>query len=223
MNSATMTDAPPRHPGGAVLLRASRARSWNAARLVHTLSWINLAAVVIALLLICVVSERWWLSALLTYLPRQLYALPALVLLPASLLLCRRVAWINAFAALLVVGPIMGLTMPVGSPAATAAARPLRIVSGNLQQGQGSLRKLLREIEVYRPDILIFQEAAQGTEPLEEVFADWERVHLQSFLVVSRYPLRVVDHCRAKAFGAGRRSWWKSTPRPARSSSVTCI
>lgn len=202
MSLAPPTSVPRAAPvriAGPVVLRPAPTQTCRVSGWVKTFTWCNLAAVALAFLLLCVVSERWWFSAVLSYLPRQLYALPSIVLLPASLVTSRRIAWVNAVALLVVVGPIMGLTMPVGT-ASEATAEPLRIASGNLQQGQGSLRKLLLEIEAFEPDVMIFQEAAQGTEPFLETYAGWEAVHLQSFLILSRYPLRVVDHCRSPAF-----------------------
>jgi hypothetical protein len=44
------------------LARISRVVAW--------LSWLNLIAVSGLFVLLCVVSERWWVSAALTYLPR---------------------------------------------------------------------------------------------------------------------------------------------------------
>lgn len=168
---------------------------------VRTFAWLNLAAVVSLLVLICGVSERWWLSALLTYLPRQPYAIPALLLLPATLLTCPKLAWTQLVAIVLVLGPLMGPTAPAAASGVPGHGRhALRIVSGNLQEGRGSMRKLMAEIEPFRPDIVVFQEAAQGCEPLLQMFADWECVHLNSYFIGSRYPLRVVDHCRAKPF-----------------------
>ncbi|MEZ6064831.1 MAG: endonuclease/exonuclease/phosphatase family protein [Planctomycetaceae bacterium] len=166
------------------------------------LSWINLALVVVAMLLICFVSEQWWLSGVLTYLPRAPLAFPAIVLLAASLLTRPKLAWIQLMSIALVAVPIMGLTLPIGTavPAPAAGRTPLRIISGNLQEGQPSLIRAIDEINRFEPDIIVLQETARGCEDLDTEFASWDRVHLGPFFVASRYPVRVVDHCRAKAF-----------------------
>lgn len=183
------------------MLAPSQRRSPRAAAWVRTLAWLNLAAVTLAVVLICGVSERWWLSALLTYLPRLPYALPALLLLPATLVTCPSAAWTQLVALVLVLGPLMGPTLPSQAATAPDAGRHvLKVVSGNLQEGRGSLRKLIAEIEPFQPDVVVFQEAAHGCETLFQLFDGWEIAHLNSYYVASRYPLRVVDHCRVKAF-----------------------
>jgi endonuclease/exonuclease/phosphatase family metal-dependent hydrolase len=165
------------------------------------LSWANLAAVGLVMLLLCFLSERWWLSALLTYLPRAPYAFPALLLLVASLVWRRGSAWVNGLSLLLVLGPIMGFTTPVASsPAPSPGRTTLRIVSANAQEGRGSLLRLLHEIEQFQPDIVALQETSRGCESLAEHFADWHVVHLRAYFVASKYPVRVVDHCKAEAF-----------------------
>lgn len=174
-----------------------RSAFWIAA-----LSWGNFAGVLLVMLLLCLVSERWWLSALLTYLPRQLYALPAAILLPGALIVCRRAWWQNVLSLLIVLGPVMGFSMPTSSPPATAATgrTPLRIVSGNVQEGSGSLIRLMQEIERFEPNLVVLQETIRGCDELHETFSDWRRVHVGSYFVASKFPLRVVDHCRSRAF-----------------------
>lgn len=176
-------------------------RRWSVRTVLAWCGWINLAAVALVLVLICYVSERWWASALLTYLPRSLWGGPSIVLLPAALWLAPRTAWLHLLSLVLVAGPIMGLSIPTESPPIVAAGRtPLRIVSGNIQEGAGDIHRLIDEVTRFRPDIVALQETARGTGPLHEAFADWRRVHLGEFFVASRFPLRVVDHCRPAAF-----------------------
>jgi endonuclease/exonuclease/phosphatase (EEP) superfamily protein YafD len=199
--TAMPTQMSPRSRRAAMVQLPSRRRTRDAVWWVRTLAWLNLAAVVAVVVLICGVSERWWLSALLTYLPRQPYAVPALLLLPATLIVCPKLAWTQLVALVLVLGPLMGPTVPSDAVSAPVAGRrKLRIVSGNLQEGRGSVRKLMAEIEPFQPDVVVFQEAADGCEALLQMFDGWQVVHLDSYFIGSRYPLRVVDHCRAKAF-----------------------
>jgi endonuclease/exonuclease/phosphatase (EEP) superfamily protein YafD len=151
--------------------------------------------------LIRLVSEEWWVTGLLTYLPRQPYALPAVVLLPVTLWRQPRMAAINVLSILIVLGPLMSPSVRfTAAPAPTAERHVLRVASGNLQEGKGDLLTLLAEIEAFRPDIVVFQEAWNGCEVMQAEFADWELAHLGPFFIGSRYPLRVVDHCRALPF-----------------------
>jgi endonuclease/exonuclease/phosphatase family metal-dependent hydrolase len=175
---------------------AGRARRWIA-----RLSWLNLAAVVLVLVLLCVVSERWWLSGVLTYLPRAPYAFPGILLTVGSLFACRNVLWVNLVSLVLVAGPIMGLSVPLGQTFDSSPARlTLRMASGNVQEGKPSLLRLVEEVRRYEPDLVCFQETARGCEALDEQFADWDRIHLGAFFVASKYPLRVIDHCKSSAF-----------------------
>ncbi len=203
---APATPAPPLRSGAAIVLRPSAETTpWtlsgrDAAWWVRTLSRLNLVAVGFICLLVCFISERWWLSGLLTYLPRQPYAIPSLLLFPVALWCCPRIAWVNAVAFVLVLGPLMGPSVPRTSTEPAPGRHVLRIASGNLQEGKGSLLKLISEIEPYQPDIVVFQEASQGCETLLNLFDGWQVAHLNSYYIGSRYPLRVVDHCRTKAF-----------------------
>jgi len=188
-------------PRGAIVLTRRGASARDFAWWVERLSWGNLAFIGVVVLLVCVVSERWWLSALLTYLPRQPYAIPALILLPLSLFVCWRVSWVNLAALVLVAGPLMGLSLPLEEPAVVGPGRTrVKVASGNLQNGKGILRKLREELRQFDPDIVVFQEAAQGCDELLADYSGWESAHLISYFVASRYPLRVVDPCKVKAF-----------------------
>ncbi|MFV0443585.1 MAG: endonuclease/exonuclease/phosphatase family protein [Planctomycetaceae bacterium] len=198
--SASALNQQPRSTGAIVLPRRS---VWQrgVGAWVSVLSWANLAAVGLVLFLLCIVSERWWFSAVLGYLPRQLYLVPAAALLVLSLVNRRSAAAINAVSLLLVAGPIMGLSMPVSSPAVAAPGRlAIKIASGNMQLGKGSVRRLMGEIGRFEPDLIVLQEASQGFEPLLEKYADWQQLHLKEFLVLSRYPVRMLDHCKPQAF-----------------------
>ncbi len=167
----------------------------------NRLVWMNLAAVGIVFLLLCVVSERWWFSAVLTYLPRAPYAAPAIVLLIGTAIYNRALMWPNVLAVALVAGPVMGFNVPLGSaPAASPGSSPLRVVSANIQEGAGSPLRLIHELDRFEPDVVVLQESARGADPFVEHYSDWHTVHLGAFFVASKFPVRVVDHCRPKAF-----------------------
>lgn len=195
-------------PAGAWTLESLRQPAVAAllARWVARLTWINLTAVVGLVVLLGIISERWWLSGLLTYLPRAPYALPAGLLLVVSLVLrprpTPRLAWINGLSLALVAGPVMGLSVPtdVTTDDLVPGHTRLRIVSANVQEGRGSLLRVLHEIDRLHPDLVALQETARGCDLLEEHFRHWHMIHLREFFVASRYPLRVVDHCRTKSF-----------------------
>ncbi|MGE0378667.1 MAG: endonuclease/exonuclease/phosphatase family protein [Planctomycetaceae bacterium] len=171
-----------------------------AGRLLAVLSIGNLGGVLVLLVLICVVSERWGFSTALSYLPRAPYLLPSLLLTAAALLLRRRWIWINLFSLLLVAGPLMGFRVPWGAWMTAASGETLTVVTCNLQVGKGDLTKVAREIDRIQPDVLVLQEATHGIEALLPFFEGWSRIHLGEYLVASKYPVRLRDICRPNAF-----------------------
>jgi endonuclease/exonuclease/phosphatase family metal-dependent hydrolase len=171
------------------------------ARCVTWLTWLNLAAVIGVFVLLCVVSERWWISAVLTYLPRSPYAAPATALLLASLFVARRAAWVNALAILLVVGPIMGVTMPTRHVEAASGSPSLRVLTCNAQNGDSSLPRLIYEIDLVQADLLIFQETARGDDELDRHYTGWNTVQVGEYRVSSKSPVRFVSECVPTAFG----------------------
>ncbi|MBX3441524.1 MAG: endonuclease/exonuclease/phosphatase family protein [Planctomyces sp.] len=181
---------------------AGRSPLWRnrVSTVVSLLTWANLAGVLGLFVLLCVVSERWWFSAALTYLPRAPYAVPSLVCLAASIWLRPGILWANAVSLLLVVGPIMGLTR-FSAPASEARTPAgLRVVSCNIQNGYSSLPRLMFEIERLDPDVLALQETQRCGEELRELLADWQAVHVGEFWIGARGPVRFVAECWSDDF-----------------------
>src|SRR4029079_14558968 len=120
MSTATITTA--------VRTRASAGRSAIASSIpalwVLWLSVANLAVTGTVLLLIFVVSERWWVAAAITYLPRLPWALPSLVFGVAAIAVHPRSLWPNAIALGLVLGPLMELRVPGVMNAPSQARAP---------------------------------------------------------------------------------------------------
>lgn len=184
--------------------RLAPPRSKAAARLVWALSGLNLAAVVVVMVLVFVVSERWWVGTAVTYLPRLPWAVPA-VLFSAAALACHRPSlWVNLFSLVLVVGPLLEFRAPFIAekpPVAVAAdAAPLRIVSANTQGYQPDFAGLMQEISRYKPDIVALQEARGEHDLLDDFYPDWHRLHLDYYWVGSRYPIKLVAECATEAF-----------------------
>src|SRR5688572_10697788 len=93
------------------------------------LSVLNLAGVLLLVALVGIVSEQWWLSLALSYLPRIPWVVPSMLLVLASLLLRRRMVWLNLFSMLLVLGPVMGFRIPLSTWVGGANGKPLTVVS----------------------------------------------------------------------------------------------
>lgn len=169
-------------------------------RIVRNLTWANLGCLALIAWLIFSVSESWWVSDALLFLPRSPYALPAVILLGLSAMHARQFVWVNLLSIAIVVGPLMELQLPFSAAAAAPADQQLTIVSCNVQAFQPNFGKVLREIAQISPDVVAFQEAYGGSPLIETYFADWHIVHVGEFWVGSRYPLRHVSTCTAAAY-----------------------
>jgi endonuclease/exonuclease/phosphatase (EEP) superfamily protein YafD len=101
--------------------------------------------------------EQWWPATLNLYLPQWLWLLPALVLFFAALRIARRLAWLPLAGAAWVLGPGMGICLPLGAARGEATGR-LRVMTYNTR-GASDVAGVVREIGRARPDLLLMQEA----------------------------------------------------------------
>jgi endonuclease/exonuclease/phosphatase family metal-dependent hydrolase len=175
-----------------------------APRMVWALSGLNLAAVVGVIVLLFVVSERWWVGTAVTYLPRLPWGVPAVVLSVAAVLWHRPSLIVNVLSLCLVAGPILEVRAPFLSDHPAGVVAPdterLRIVSANTQGYKPDFASLMQEIARFRPDVVALQEA-RGEHPLlKDAFPDWYRLHVDYYWVGSRYPLKLITPCNTEAF-----------------------
>jgi endonuclease/exonuclease/phosphatase (EEP) superfamily protein YafD len=154
-------------------------------------SWAYAAVVLAALGVIRWVGEEWWVAAILLFLPRWLFLAPIPVLVLASGWARRPAHWLlQAATALVVVGPLMGFSVPFqqlfgGTPA--AGGERFRIMTFN--GGQGELRSsdLFRLIEEEHIDLICFQEQHSNPQ-LDDFFSrGWYRD--RTGYIASRYPI----------------------------------
>lgn len=178
-----------------------------AARVVWWLSLANLALVVTLVVLIEVVSENWWFSTALVYLPRSPYLMPSLILAPCAGLWLRKTdllhaILLNAMAALLVAWPLMGarLNFAPNDPAIGNPERRLCVVSCNVQAFRPEFDLVLRELTSIQPDVVVFQEAINSHPLFEPYFQDWYKAGFDEYFVASRFPVKMVANHRSEAF-----------------------
>ena len=168
------------------------------------LSWFNLAALGVLCWLLFVISEGWWVSTVLTYAPRTPFMAPALGLLVASLFWNRRSLWVNVVSLAVVLGPVMGLSVPASRMLSPAAAETsdfeLRIVSCNVQAFKPNFAKVLEEIAVIKPDVVALQEAFPLSPLLDEAFRGWHTISHDRYWVGSRFPVKLVAQCEVPIF-----------------------
>lgn len=153
----------------------------------------------IVLLSIAIAAQSlgaWWLE-LLRYLPYPLVLGPAAFAVVLSWSLSRRWRLAAATGLVLVVTVVMGLA--VGR--ADRGTHPIRLMTYNVKaylagHGPGAFDALAREVETQAPDILVMEDAFDGTAPSQRllasaptIFKDRQVYGHGQYIVVSRFPL----------------------------------
>lgn len=141
--------------------------------------------------------ERWWFSAMNLYLPQVFWLIPGVILTAICLVSVRRWTWVPLLCVGWVAGPIMGFCWSTHGSQQTTGNASLRIMTWNSKYGlHGNLahRALEYDIDEYRPDILLFQDAnglLDGT--LGRYFQKWHTYTDSQFVIASRFPLTGVE------------------------------
>lgn len=185
-------------PGPAVGQPPARAPRLSRLRLLRLLSWVSLTTILAATVVLWFVSEQTWWGTALTFLPRHAFlAMPALLLV-ASLLVYRRMIFVNLAAVLVAAFPLMGARIPLALPADDGDG--LRIVSCNVQRYEPDFDLVLREITAHQPDVVALQEALWTDERLGRTFPGWHTIQEDEYWIGSRYPLKRIGVCHSKPF-----------------------
>ncbi len=139
------------------------------------------------------VGERWWGTTVALYLPRAPFALPLLPLIVAIVWLGpRKLLWTQLLALALLLG-LMGFRV-AWPPAPTPGALHLRIASCNTNGlGLGAPR-ILKALLAYDPDIVVLQEVIPGGWPrLRELVPGYQVHESGQFWLASRFPIAAVS------------------------------
>jgi vancomycin resistance protein VanJ len=144
-------------------------------------------------------AERLWWSTFLIYIP-QIVWLPLAVigLLVATALRNVKAMAANAATSLVVLGPMMGFTVP--SPRLGSANAPkARFLSYNIKGGLEGFVGLSSQIDRFKPDVVVFSEAlgwADDTKTrawLRERFPNWSSLYAGDVYIASRWPFAERD------------------------------
>jgi endonuclease/exonuclease/phosphatase (EEP) superfamily protein YafD len=147
----------------------------------------------VALLLLCV-GEEWWVTGVGLYLPRAIFAAPlplvVIALVAAGL---RRLLWTQLAALFILLFPLMGLVVPwpeFRSPNAPV----LRVLSYNVDSGNGGVDSIVEEIDRHSPDVVFLQEVG-ASEPIVSLLRErFPTVNeANQFIVASKYPVLSID------------------------------
>ncbi len=143
-------------------------------------------------------ADRWWLGAFNLYLPQALWLIPIVPLALLSLRYAPRWLWALGVLLVWVLGPIMGFRWPLNTqPISGSPGTLIRVMTCNVKQGQRDIHALMQDIGLYRPDVVLLQEADQVLKgPLSASFTGWNVRSFNQYVIASRLPL-----------GPGREVW----------------
>ena len=135
-------------------------------------------------------ADRWWFGALNLYLPQILWGLPAIPLFVYSLRYARRWVWAPLLCILWVAIPIMDLHLSIESSAEPTGSPSLRIMTCNAKYGKHDISGLIGDIDRYRPDVVLLQDAGGSLDSrLGEYIKNWHVRSFEQYVIASRYPL----------------------------------
>ena len=168
--------------------RSSEARR---GRWVAGASWAYAALVLAVLALMGWEGERWWPATVLLFLPRGVWLAPLVVLVPAAAGVRRWRLWpLQAAVALVVLGPVMGFSVPwerlrVGRSAGTR----VRVMTFNHGTGPIDAEGLIRLVEREGIQLICFQEVEETRDPRLEAYLarGWFRDSRRT--IASRWPI----------------------------------
>jgi endonuclease/exonuclease/phosphatase (EEP) superfamily protein YafD len=146
----------------------------------------------------------------LLFMGRWVFLLPLLVLLPAALVLRRAALLPLAAAALVTLGPVMGLRTGWRQLLPAPDGPGFRVVSYNVggdHRGGRSLGFLLPVmLEEWRPDVLALQECGNAVRVAAAGLEGWHRHDEAGLCLLSRHPIReaaVMDRRAIERLGRG--------------------
>jgi vancomycin resistance protein VanJ len=146
-------------------------------------------ALVIFILALRLVGERWWGTTIALYLPRLPFALPLVPLTAAIIWMGpRRLLWTQV-AAIALLFELMGLHL-AWPPTATAGAFHLRVVTCNMNAGALGLERILKPLRATNPDVIILQEVVpDGYPKLRTLVPGYYVRESGQFWLASRFPV----------------------------------
>jgi len=161
-----------------------------AKRAVLALSVAYAVFLVIVVLLLRFVGEDWWVTSVTLYLPRVGFGAP-LPFIAGGLAALGLRRWLatQAFAALVLIFPLMGFVLPV--PRFADSDQPkIRVLSYNANSGNGGIDRLADEINRFSPDVVMLQEMYDNDQLVAKMRDRLPHsANPGQFAVVSRFPV----------------------------------
>lgn len=159
-------------------------------RLVGMVSWMFLALMVAAAMLVHWAGDSSWPMTLLTFGPRWVCLAPAVPLAAAALAFRRRALVPLLAGTCVALGPVMGFCVPWSSIAGTEPEHllRLRVVTLNIDEGTDvlGLVRFLREVD---PDLVAFQEGPFAAPLLAQLQGEFVLAGQNDLFVASRHKI----------------------------------
>jgi endonuclease/exonuclease/phosphatase (EEP) superfamily protein YafD len=136
------------------------------------------------------VGERWWVTTVALYLPRLAFGAPLPFVVGALVWLrLRPWLWTQLPGVLLLAFPLLGF-VPPWPHAGSAGAASIRVLSYNVNSGQGGVDRVVAEIDRFTPDVVLLQETGH-VDVFESLLRDrYPTVTISDqFVLATRYPL----------------------------------
>ncbi|MBS0418861.1 MAG: endonuclease/exonuclease/phosphatase family protein [Proteobacteria bacterium] len=158
-------------------------------------------ALLIFIVSLRLVGERWWGTTIALYLPRFPFAAPLLPLIAAIVWIGpRRLLWAQlvAFGLLLF---LTGFRVAWPTPP-TPGAQHLRIVSCNINAGALSVKRIMKPLLARDPDIIVLQEVSGDSyAALRKLVPGYTVQETGQFWLASRFPVAAVSAPRTEING----------------------
>jgi len=156
-------------------------------------AWAYVAGVCALATVVWGLGDSWWPATALLFIGRWIFLLPLVVLVPAAVVMSRRLLAPLAVAALVVVGPIMGARTGWHRLLSAPAGTPLRVVSFNAAGGIQLAGDFSRLLDDLAPDVVGIQECGNALAGSLSELKGWAHHEAVGLCLVSRYPIRQVS------------------------------
>lgn len=141
-------------------------------------------------LLLATASDRWWPATGIMFAPRWVWGVPLALLIPAALVLSRRLLWLLLGAAVVLVFPIMGLCVPWQTYAASVPPEEkVRLLTLNTHWVEVKPARLAELIAQTDPDIVALQGCSAHVPAGWFPGPGWHVHNRGQFCLGSRYPI----------------------------------
>jgi endonuclease/exonuclease/phosphatase (EEP) superfamily protein YafD len=136
--------------------------------------------------------ERWWVSSANLYMPQWIWALPALVLVPWTIVAAPKWIWIAILVLACVFGPLMGLVWHPSIAAPPSGGVQIRVMQCNVKWAYRDPVGLALEVDKQHPDLIQFQDSGGNINALGPIARDldgWTVLSSGQYITASRLPM----------------------------------